>query len=118
MIPILATQAMRDADAVAVRARGTDALVNAAGTAVALEAIRKHKSAYLMAVGGAAYLVSKAIRAAKVVGFGDLGMEAIYEFDVVDMPVTVAVDCNGVSVQNTGPKEWSARIAGIPVKVE
>jgi len=85
---------------------------------VALEAIRKHKSAYLMAVGGAAYLVSKAIRGAKVVGFGDLGMEAIYEFDVVDMPVTVAVDCNGVSVHNTGPKEWSARIAGIPVKVE
>ena len=84
----------------------------------ALEAIRKHKSAYMMAVGGAAYLVSKAIRGAKVVGFGDLGMEAIYEFDVVDMPVTVAVDSNGISVHNTGPKEWSAKIAGIPVKVE
>ncbi len=84
----------------------------------ALEAIRKHKSAYLMAVGGAAYLVSKAIRGAKVVGFADLGMEAIYEFDVVDMPVTVAVDANGTSVHNTGPKEWSARIAGIPVVVK
>jgi fumarate hydratase class I len=83
-----------------------------------IESIRKHKSAYLMAVGGAAYLVSKAIKAAKVVGFADLGMEAIYEFDVVDMPVTVAVDSNGVSVHTTGPKEWSSRIAGIPVVVK
>ena len=65
----------------------------------AIEAIKKHKAAYLMAVGGAAYLVSKAIKAAKVLAFEDLGMEAIYEFDVVDMPVTVAVDSNGVSVQ-------------------
>ncbi|MEY2891103.1 MAG: hypothetical protein RJA98_1011, partial [Pseudomonadota bacterium] len=84
---------------------------------VAIEAIQKHKSAYLMAVGGAAYLVSKAIKAAKVVGFADLGMEAIYEFDIVDMPVTVAVDSAGVSVHNTGPKEWAAKIGGIPVKV-
>jgi fumarate hydratase class I len=83
-----------------------------------IESIRKHKSAYLMAVGGAAYLVSKAIRGAKVVGFADLGMEAIYEFDVVDMPVTVAVDSKGTSVHTTGPKEWSAKIAGIPVVVE
>ena len=75
-----------------------------------IDAIRKHKSAYLMAVGGAAYLVSKAIRHAEVVGFADLGMEAIYEFDVTDMPVTVAVDSNGVSVHDTGPKEWAARI--------
>ena len=82
---------------------------------VAIEAIRRHRSAYLMAVGGAAYLVSKAIRGAKVVGFADLGMEAIYEFEVSDMPVTVAVDSNGVSVHETGPKEWRARIAGIPV---
>jgi fumarate hydratase class I len=82
---------------------------------VAIEAIRKHQSAYLMAVGGAAYLVSKAIRAARVVGFADLGMEAIYEFDVRDMPVTVAVDSTGVSVHDTGPKEWQARIAKIPV---
>jgi fumarate hydratase class I len=78
---------------------------------VAIEAIRKHKSAYLMAVGGAAYLVSKAIRKAKVVGFEDLGMEAIYEFDVVDMPVTVAVDAGGTSAHLTGPAEWSQRIA-------
>ena len=86
-----------------------------------IEAIRKHRSAYLMAVGGAAYLVSKAIKKATVVGFEDLGMEAIYEFDVTDMPVTVAVDSNGVSVHETGPKEWQARIKSsigkIPVAV-
>ena len=80
-----------------------------------IEAIRKHKSAYLMAVGGAAYLVSKAIKAAKVVGFEDLGMEAIYEFDVKDMPVTVAVDANGTSVHDTGPREWQAKIGKIAV---
>ena len=77
----------------------------------AIESIKKHQSAYLMAVGGAAYLVSKAIKHAKVVGFADLGMEAIYEFDVVDMPVTVAVDAGGTSVHNTGPAEWQKRIA-------
>ena len=75
-----------------------------------IEAIKKHRSAYLMAVGGAAYLVSKAIKHATVVGFADLGMEAIYEFDVTDMPVTVAVDSHGVSVHETGPKDWEARI--------
>jgi fumarate hydratase, class I len=84
---------------------------------VAIEAIRKHKSAYLMAVGGAAYLVSKAIKAARVVAFEDLGMEAIYEFTVQDMPVTVAVDSTGESVHQTGPKEWQARIGTIPVVV-
>jgi len=88
---------------------------------VAIESIKHHRSAYLMAVGGAAYLVSKAIKSAKVVGFADLGMEAIYEFDVVDMPVTVAVDANGISVHNTGPKEWQERIAStigkIPVSI-
>ena len=83
----------------------------------AIEAIRDNHSAYLMAVGGAAYLVSKAIKTAKVVGFEDLGMEAIYEFDVVDMPVTVAVDSQGTSVHETGPKEWAAKIAGIPVAI-
>jgi fumarate hydratase class I len=83
----------------------------------AIEAIRRHKSAYLMAVGGAAYLVSRAIRSAKVVGFADLGMEAIYEFDVKDMPVTVAVDAGGTSVHETGPAEWKSRIARIPVTV-
>ncbi|MEQ1535876.1 MAG: fumarate hydratase [Burkholderiaceae bacterium] len=87
----------------------------------AIEAIKKHKSAYLMAVGGAAYLVSKAIKSAKVLGFADLGMEAIYEFDVVDMPVTVAVDSGGTSAHITGPAEWQKRIAtgefkGIKVK--
>jgi fumarate hydratase class I len=78
---------------------------------VAIESIKKHKSAYLMAVGGAAYLVSKAIKQAKVVGFEDLGMEAIYEFDVVDMPVTVAVDSGGTSAHITGPAEWQKKIA-------
>ncbi|WP_416548745.1 fumarate hydratase [Limnohabitans sp. DCL3] len=78
---------------------------------VAIEAIKKHKSAYLMAVGGAAYLVSKAIKHAQVVGFADMGMEAIYEFDVVDMPVTVAVDAGGTSAHITGPAEWQKRIA-------
>ena len=87
---------------------------------VAIESIKNHKSAYLMAVGGAAYLVSKAIKGAKVVGFADLGMEAIYEFDVVDMPVTVAVDASGTSAHITGPADWQQRIAsgkavGIPV---
>jgi fumarate hydratase class I len=82
-----------------------------------IEAIRKHRSAYLMAVGGAAYLVAKANKAAKVVGFEDLGMEAIYEFEVTDMPVTVAVDAKGVSVHQTGPAEWQAKIGKIPVTV-
>ena len=66
-------------------------------------------------VGGAAYLVSKAIKTAKVVGFEDLGMEAIYEFDVTDMPVTVAVDASGTSVHNTGPREWQVKIGKIPL---
>jgi len=82
---------------------------------VAIESIRNHKSAYLMAVGGAAYLVAKAIKGAKVVGFADLGMEAIYEFDVRDMPVTVAVDAGGTSAHITGPREWQAKIGKIPV---
>ncbi|MEO8859458.1 MAG: fumarate hydratase, partial [Burkholderiaceae bacterium] len=77
----------------------------------AIQAIRKHKSAYLMAVGGAAYLVSKAIKSARVVGFADLGMEAIYEFDVVDMPVTVAVDSQGTNAHETGPAAWQKKIA-------
>jgi fumarate hydratase, class I len=83
----------------------------------AIAAIKKHRSAYLMAVGGAAYLVSKAIKKAEVVGFADLGMEAIYEFTIQDMPVTVAVDSNGTSVHETGPKEWQAKIGKIPVTV-
>src|SRR4051812_8870796 len=83
----------------------------------AIEAIRKHKAAYLMAVGGAAYLVSKAIRKSRVLAFEDLGMEAIYEFEVEDMPVTVAVDCNGTSVHNTGPAEWSKKIVELKLPV-
>jgi len=77
---------------------------------VAIESIKKHKATYLMAVGGAAYLVSKAIKGAEVVAFPELGMEAIYEFDVQDMPVTVAVDVNGTSVHQTGPQEWFEKI--------
>ncbi|WP_045858212.1 fumarate hydratase [Teredinibacter purpureus] len=77
---------------------------------VAIEAIKDNKAVYLMAVGGAAYLVSKAIVGAKVLAFEDLGMEAIYEFEVKDMPVTVAVDSEGVSVHQTGPKIWQAKI--------
>jgi fumarate hydratase class I len=78
---------------------------------VAIEAIRDNKAVYLMAVGGAAYLVSKAIKSSKTIAFADLGMEAIYEFDVKDMPVTVAVDVNGTSVHQTGPAEWKQKIA-------
>jgi fumarate hydratase class I len=83
----------------------------------AIESIRKHRSVYLIAIGGAAYLVSKAIRSARVVAFEDLGMEAIYEFEVKDMPVTVAVDSNGTSVHRTGPELWRQRISEIPVRV-
>jgi fumarate hydratase class I len=86
---------------------------------VAIEAIKRHGSAYLIAVGGAAYLVSKAIRKARVVAFPELGMEAIYEFEVADMPVTVAVDARGESVHETGPREWGAKIKAlnIPVRI-
>lgn len=77
---------------------------------IAIDAIRDHKAVYLMAVGGAAYLVSKAIVGAKVLAFADLGMEAIYEFEVKDMPVTVAVDSRGESVHQTGPRIWKAKI--------
>ena len=81
----------------------------------AIAAIKEFKAVYLMAVGGAAYLVAKAIIGARVLAFADLGMEAIYEFDVRDMPVTVAVDAQGTSVHTTGPAEWQRRIAGIPI---
>lgn len=73
--------------------------------------IAKHHSVYLTAVGGAAYLVSKAIKKAEVLAFADLGMEAIYEFTVQDMPVTVAVDSRGQSIHSTGPAEWKQKIA-------
>ncbi len=84
---------------------------------IGLEAIKKHRAVYCIAVGGAAYLVSKAIRSARVLAFEDLGMEAIYEFEVKDMPVTVAVDSQGTSVHKTGPREWQTRIGKIPVVV-
>ena len=83
----------------------------------AIESIRKHRAAYLMAVGGAAYLVAKAIRKSRVLAFEDLGMEAIYEFEVQDMPVTVAVDSNGTSVHTTGPAEWSKKIVELKIPV-
>jgi len=81
-----------------------------------IDAIRKHKSVYLIATGGAAYLVSQAIRASRVVAFADMGMEAVYEFEVEDMPVTVAVDSRGISVHQTGPAQWKAKLAGIPIE--
>ena len=84
---------------------------------VAIEAIKKHGAVYCIAVGGAAYLVSKAIRGSRVLAFEDLGMEAIREFDVKDMPVTVAVDSTGAAVHKTGPAQWRARIGKIPVAV-
>jgi fumarate hydratase class I len=83
----------------------------------AIEAIRKHKAASLIAVGGAAYLVAKAIRRSRVLAFEDLGMEAIYEFEVKDMPVTVAVDARGESVHQTGPAEWEKRIRELRIPV-
>ena len=78
---------------------------------VAIEAIKKHQAAYLMAVGGAAYLVAQAIKSSRIIAFEDLGMEAIHEFVVEDMPVTVAVDAEGTSVHQTGPAEWAQKIS-------
>jgi fumarate hydratase class I len=83
----------------------------------AIESIRKHKAASLIAVGGAAYLVAKAIRKSRLLAFEDLGMEAIYEFEVKDMPVTVAVDSTGTSVHNTGPADWSRKIVELKIPV-
>ena len=84
---------------------------------VAIDAIKKHKAASLIAVGGAAYLVAKAIRKSKVLAFEDLGMEAIYEFEVKDMPVTVAVDAKGVSVHQSGPEAWQKKIVELKIPV-
>ena len=83
----------------------------------AIESIKKHGAVYLIAVGGAAYLVAQAIKKSQVLAFGDLGMEALYEFEVEDMPVTVAVDSKGESVHEIGPAEWRMKIGKIPVKV-
>ena len=85
--------------------------------AATIESIKRHKAVYLIAVGGAAYLVSKAIRSSRVVAFPDLGMEAIYEFDVENMPVTVAVDSQGNSIHDTGPAEWQRRIWNVRAPV-
>jgi fumarate hydratase class I len=105
----------------------TDMMLGSAGLAAmigkgergpaAVAAIRKHKAASLIAVGGAAYLVAKAIRKSCVLAFEDLGMEAIYEFEVRDMPVTVAVDSNGFSVHDAGPAEWSKKIVELKIPV-
>ena len=84
---------------------------------IAIEAIKEFESVYLMAVGGSAYLVSQAIKKAEVVAFPELGMEAIYEFDVVDMPVTVAVDSSGESVHQTGPAVWAKKIEEEAIKI-
>ncbi|MFZ5502875.1 MAG: fumarate hydratase [Pseudomonadota bacterium] len=84
---------------------------------VAIRSIKQHGAVYLIAIGGAAYLVAQAIKKSRVVAFADLGMEAIYEFEVEDMPVTVAVDANGCSVHEIGPAKWSERIGAIPVKM-
>ena len=83
---------------------------------IAVEAIKDNKAVYLMATGGAAYLVSKAIKSAKVLAFPELGMEAVYEFEVKDMPVTVAVDSTGTSVHAIAPKIWQKKIGILPVK--
>ncbi len=85
---------------------------------LAIESIQKNGAIYLIAVGGAAYLVSKAIKSARVVAFPELGMEAVHEFEIVDMPVTVAVDSTGNAVHKTGPKIWQSKIAGIDVVSE
>ena len=86
-------------------------VVNARLSAREIDAIRDNKAVYMIAVGGAAYLVAKAITASRLLAFPELGMEAIYEFEVKDMPVTLAVDSNGESVHREGPKIWSAKIA-------
>ncbi|MBT5623690.1 MAG: fumarate hydratase, partial [Acidiferrobacteraceae bacterium] len=83
----------------------------------AIEAIRRHGSVYLIAIGGAAYLISRAIQASRVVAFEDLGMEAIYEFEIKDMPVTVAVDSTGASVHQEGPRLWRKKIESFPVRL-
>lgn len=84
----------------------------------AIDSIRRHGAVYLIATGGAAYLVSRAIRSAKVIAYPELGMEAIHEFIVEEMPVTVAVDSRGHSIHQTGPAEWKARIKGIPITLK
>ena len=83
---------------------------------IAIEAIRDFESVYLIAVGGAAYLVSQAIKSSRVVGFPELGMESIYEFELEDMPVTVAVDHRGVSIHQAGPQLWAQKMSQMEVE--
>ena len=111
--PTTATRMDKFTDMMLGRAGAIAMIGKAERGPVAIEAIRVHKAAYLSAVGGAAYLISKAIRAARVVAFPDLGMEAIYEFEVKDMPVTVAVDSTGASVHEIGPAEWRVPVGKI-----
>ncbi len=92
-----------------------DQLARGGSRPAAIESIRKHGALYCIAVGGAAYLVSKAIRASKVLAFADLGMEAIHEFEVRDMPVIVAVDSTGEALHKTGPAQWRGKSPRIPV---
>ena len=113
--PTTATRMDKFTEAMLARTGLTGMIGKAERGPTGLEAIKKHRSVYLIATGGAAYLVAKAIKKARVVAFPELGMEAIYEFDVVDMPVTVAVDTHGVSIHKTGPEHWRQVIAGIPV---
>jgi fumarate hydratase, class I len=108
--PTTATRMDKFTDAMLEKAGIMGMIGKAERGQVAIDAIKKHKAVYLMAVGGAAYLVSKAIRKARIVAFEDLGMEAIHEFVVDEMPVTVAVDVNGISVHQTGPAEWYKKI--------
>ncbi len=83
-----------------------------------VDSIRRHGAVYLIATGGAAYLVSKAVQAARIIAYPEMGMEAVYEFEILDMPVTVAVDVRGESIHQRGPQEWQQRIAGIPIRTE
>jgi fumarate hydratase class I len=111
--PTTATRMDKFTDMMLAQAGSIATIGKAERGPLAIEAIRRHKAVYLIAVGGAAYLISKAIRAARLVAFPDLGMEAIYEFEVKDMPVTVAVDSTGSSVHETGPAEWRIKIGKI-----
>ena len=103
---------MDDFTEVVLRETGLLAMIGKAERGpAAIEAIRQYRAPYLIAVGGAAYLISKSIKSARVLAFEDLGMEAIHEFEVKDMPVTVAVDVTGQSIHQTGPQDWRRKIA-------
>ena len=113
--PTTATRMDRFTDTMLTRTGLLGMIGKAERGELTVNAIRQHQSVYLIAIGGAAYLISQAIKASRVVAFAELGMEAIYEFTVEDMPVTVAVDSQGHSVHESGPAEWRPRIADIPI---